>query len=150
MSHTGGSECTGWCHSLYFQCAAGVSDILAHLQHYGSQSVCWEVLPLHQHHHRGTLPHGCGQQQEWLYGPDAHQWGALGQCEGQLWQCGTRLPLSTANCTFIMTCRVYSITYGTHATINNYNMMIFAWSFEEKIDQANSELKRLKHLFKLS
>ncbi len=56
MSHTGGSECTGWCHSLYFQCAAGVSDILAHLQHYGSQSVCWEVLPLHQHHHRGTLP----------------------------------------------------------------------------------------------
>ncbi len=44
----------------------------------------------------------------------------------------------------------YFITYGTHATINSYNMTIFAWSFEEKKDQANSELKRVKHLFKLN
>lgn len=45
--HTGGSERIGGCHPFHHECPPGVSNILADIQYYGSESVCWKILPLH-------------------------------------------------------------------------------------------------------
>lgn len=44
----GGGECVGWSHPLHLQCHAGVSDLLADLQHHGRELVRREVLLLFQ------------------------------------------------------------------------------------------------------
>lgn len=42
----GGCECSYWSNPIHNECASGLSYILANFQHYGSKSVCWQVLLL--------------------------------------------------------------------------------------------------------
>lgn len=95
---SGGGERSYRSHPLHLQRSAGVPDLLAHLRHHGSEPVCGEVLPLHQHHHGGSLSHLGGQQQERLHGcPGSHAAGPLAQRQSQLRQRGERLPVAASN-----------------------------------------------------
>lgn len=44
ISHlTGGRKCPDWRHTLHHERPTGVSDILADLQHHGSEPLCGQV-----------------------------------------------------------------------------------------------------------
>lgn len=64
----GRSERSARRHPLHHECAACVSDLLAHLQHHGRQPVRREVLPLRQQHHGRDVTHQRGEQHVRVHG----------------------------------------------------------------------------------
>ena len=93
---SGGRERSDRGDSLHHERAAGVSHLLAHLQHHGRQPVRRQVRPLcqpHRPHLRGRLH----QQQVGVRGAQRHLALLLDQSQGQLRQRGRRIPRSAAS-----------------------------------------------------
>ncbi|KAL0156054.1 hypothetical protein M9458_047300, partial [Cirrhinus mrigala] len=82
-------------HPVHHERAAGVSDLLADLQHHGRQPVRRQVRPLRQPHrlHLQRLLH---QQHDRVHGDEQHAV-LLDQSQGQLRQRGRRVPRAAAS-----------------------------------------------------
>lgn len=80
---------------VHHERSAGVSDLLAHLQHHGGQPVRWEVWALRQQNglHLQRFRH---QQQVWVSGDEQHTV-LLDQSQSQLRQRGRRVPRAPAS-----------------------------------------------------
>lgn len=80
---------------VHHERSPGVSDLLAHLQHHGSESVRWEVRALRQQN-RLHLQRFRHQQQDRVSGDEQHTV-LLDQSQSQLRQRGRRVPRTPAS-----------------------------------------------------
>lgn len=82
----GGCKCTCRSNSIYHECIAGLSYILAHLQHHGSKSVCWQILSLCQYHNWWDVWCQWCQQLYSVWGTHKKQSKCpMEKCESKLW-----------------------------------------------------------------